>query len=411
MNAQRQRFGHASIRALLLGALCVASASGCYAPLHSYDIPASTLPDTFRAPVRTMGEPLNFASLTIPAPPEYILGPNDILEVTIHGLYPDAEVRPVRAQILGDGTVVLPLVGSVHVGGLNVGQAHEAISNAFDPEFIKDSRINVYLVERSTTSVLVLGEVTMPGVYRLPKYENDVGHAIAIAGGLTIDAGTELEVHRRIPLEQAQQAALINELQQGEPGATVTLPDAVDEHLQDAASLPGGHEPVRIIRIPMRGLPPEAVYPNDVVLSPGDVVVVPSRKHEVFYVVGKLSPTNFTRFNIGARERDLGAGFLLPRDRDIDVVTAVAMAGYIDPIDSPTTVTVHRICPNGEPMLIRVDLIAARYDRRETIMVQAGDIIYLNPDAAWWTRRTLDRLIEPILTLSFRKWIGLGGAN
>jgi hypothetical protein len=128
-------------------------------------------------------------------------------------------------------------------------------------------------------------------------------------------------------------------------------------------------------------------------LLEGDVVLVPSRKAEAFYVVGKLASTNFVRFNIGARERDLGAGFLLPRDREIDVVTAVAMAGYIDPIDSPTTVTLQRVGPDGEPMLILVDLIAARYDRTQTILVEAGDIIYLNPDAPWWFRRTFDRMV------------------
>ena len=49
-------------------------------------------------------------------------------------------------------------------------------------------------------------------------------------------------------------------------------------------------------------------------------------------------------------------------DAVIDVVTAVSMAGYIDPIDSPTTVTVHRMLPNGPPLLIHVDLIKARFD-------------------------------------------------
>ena len=41
-------------------------------------------------------------------------------------------------------------------------------------------------------------------------------------------------------------------------------------------------------------------------------------------------------------------------------------------------------------MMIHADLIKARYDRRETILVQPGDIIYLNPDHKWWWRRALD---------------------
>jgi hypothetical protein len=94
---------------------------------------------------------------------------------------------------------------------------------------------------------------------------------------------------------------------------------------------------------------------------------------------------------------------VLPRDREVDVVTAVAMAGYIDPIDSPTTVTVHRRLPDGQPLLIRVDLIKARYDYRETVLVQAGDIIYLNPDLPWWLRRTFDRVVPELIIEAYRR--------
>ena len=77
------------------------------------------------------------------------------------------------------------------------------------------------------------------------------------------------------------------------------------------------------------------------------------------------------------------------------------MAGYIDPIDSPTTVTVHRVAPNGQPLLIYVDLIQARYDARETVLVAPGDIIYLNPDGPWWFRRTFDRVVDSLILLPY----------
>ena len=96
---------------------------------------------------------------------------------------------------------------------------------------------------------------------------------------------------------------------------------------------------------------------------------------------------------------------MLPEDREIDVVTAVAMAGYIDPIDSPTTVTVHRTMPEGTPLLIRVDLIKARTDPEETVFVQPGDIIYLNPDAWWYSRRLFDHLIRGALGDTFGRWL------
>jgi len=180
---------------------------GCWAPLCSPGVPACALPDEFRTPMRTAGPPLNFASLSLPPQRDYILGPDDVLEVIVHDLYPGGGgVQPIRAQIMADGTVQLPLVGPVRVGGMNVMQAHVAINRAYADGFIKEPRTNVYLAERSLTSVLVLGEVGAPGMYRLPKYENDVAHALAVAGGLREDAGLEIEVHRRITPDQVHAA-------------------------------------------------------------------------------------------------------------------------------------------------------------------------------------------------------------
>ncbi len=160
-----------------------------------------------------------------------------------------------------------------------------------------------------------------------------------------------------------------------------------------------------ILRIPLRGYGITALDTQQTVLNPGDVIVVPQTVQKVFYVVGKLSEQNRTRFSLDARNREIGNGFLLPKDRDIDVVTAVAMAGYIDPIDSPTTVTVHRHQPDGESLLVHVDLIAARYDKHESILVQPGDIIYLNPDYQWWFRRTFNSSLERALGIAGGFWL------
>ena len=159
------------------------------------------------------------------------------------------------------------------------------------------------------------------------------------------------------------------------------------------------------MRIPLRGDGGQSLTPSDVMLRPGDVVVVPERRDDVFFVVGPLSQTNRVRFSVGSQDREIGSGFLLPNDREIDVVTAVAMAGYIDPIESPTTVTVHRTQADGMPLLIRVDLIRARTDPQEMVFVQPGDIIYLNPDSWWYSRRLFDHLLRGALSSALGRWL------
>src|SRR5687768_12485291 len=93
------------LRAATAGLACLTLAclGGCWAPLCSRGIPARGLPNEFRMPIRTAGPPLNLASLTIPPQADYILGPNDVLEVLVHNLYTQGAPVPVRAQVMGSG--------------------------------------------------------------------------------------------------------------------------------------------------------------------------------------------------------------------------------------------------------------------------------------------------------------------
>ena len=383
---------HLCVVVTLASMMC---ATGCYAPLKSHGIPAAVLPDSFRMPSRTAGPPLNFASLTTLPPRDYLMGADDILEITVPGLTDEVDPTQRRFLVMANGEIHLPQVGAVNVNGMNLVEAQQEITRACANGFIVDPKVNVVLAQKSITNVVVLGSVKQPGTYPLTKYENDVGHALAAAQGLAEDAADVIEVHRRVVPKDTSPAVRVSRLP-SLPGEA-NLPCPCFSHQND------GDVARNVLQISLRGNSAQRLRAEDVALQAGDVIVVPSRRHEVFFVVGQLNRNNTARFTIGDRERELGIGFILPRDREIDVVTAVAMAGYIDPIDSPTTVTVHRRLPKSQPMLIHVDLIKARYDPRETVLVMPGDIIYLNPDAPWWFRRTFDRIITDLILLPYAR--------
>ena len=365
---------------------------GCWAPLGYQGVPARSLPEDFRVPRRTGSVPLNLAQLTLPPAGDYLLSTNDVLDVTVPGLYDRSESNPLRVTVMSEGNIHLPMIGSVKVAGMNLLQVQQLLNEAYGRDFLVKPSVNVTLFEKSPVSVLVMGQVNAPGQKILSKYQNDVGRALAAAEGLTEDAADYLEIHKH---SSTRDNASLN---------CRRLPPCWDGGFEGFTNGPVVvDDRPNVIRIPLRQTQPEHIEQSKITLGPGDVVFVPDRKHEVFFVVGKLNQTNTVRFTVGDRERELGVGFILPRDRDIDVVTAVAMAGYIDPIDSPTTVTVHRTRPNLQPLLITVDLIAARSDPRETILVQPGDIIYLNPDFPWWFRRTFDRSVVDLITIPYAK--------
>ncbi len=383
--------------------------SGCYVPLRSAATPAACLPDVFRTPSANAYGDKNLSSLVAPKPFDYRLGPDDVLNVTVRGLTETVEAVPMVAQVMGDGTIALPLVGEVDVNGLNLADAQRKIDAAYSNDLLVNPRVSVSLASKAMFDVTILGEVTTPGVYELPRYQNDVAHAIGSAGGLSNFAADRIKIHRRV-----SDPRLANE-----PGLKPAP--------LGGAKVPGPTEWIDVvIQIPLRGGQPtmmadgnlivkEKLTPDDVTLRHGDVLDVPRKPDPVFFVVGPLSDINAVNFTVSDRDRQLGNAFILPDDRDIDVVTAVVMAGYIDPIESPSTVTVHRSIPGRPPMLIRVDLIDARYSWKENIYVQPGDIIYLNPDACWWWRRTFDNVVPELITIPYgealARWINPFGVG
>lgn len=372
---------NASQRCLLLVAALSLLSTGCWAPYRSYGVQARDLPDSFRLPERVFGDDLGLANLTVPPPPQFLLGPEDLLEVTVIDRANVEQVPPTQVRIQPDGTLHLPLIPPLSVARMSISQAQAAITKAYANQIFVQPRVRVAVVAVATVNVLVLGEVNEPGIKNLPRYQTDVGHAVAAAGGFTDLAGGAIEVHRHIQRSMVEHRSY-----------AATMLTRYEDHPE---------RPKSVMRIPLRGLPAGALVSQDVALGAGDVVVVPSRKNEVFWVVGELNDNNFVRFTLGNRDRELGTGLVLPPDREIDVVTAVVMAGYIDPINSPTTVTLQRTEPDGSRLLILVDLVEARYDPRASVLVRAGDIIYLNPDSQWWLRRTFDRIVPEALTIPY----------
>ena len=366
-------------RALLLSVLLypLALQTGCYAPLSSRGVSATLLPDSFRQPYRSMGSPLNLSSLTGPVEAEDVFGVGDLVEVRIPDLLGAANVESIQAKVGEQGSIYLPLVGPVPIAGLSVPEAHRALEKAVGEDVLRSPRVSILLVEKAVVDVVVLGSVKTPGTYALPRDQADAAHALAAAGGLAERGSYRVEIHRRfgrLPREGTSE---------GQFSSDACNVEYID--LRDCS----------------------CVGQVDATLADGDAIYVPNRNNDVFYVVGNLHPQARNRFTIGNDDRELGGGFLLPRDRDVDVVTAVAMAGYLDPIESPTTVTIHRRMANGESLLIKSDLIKARYDPRESVMIMPGDIVYLNPDPHWYFRRLFDRVFPDAVTISYRRLLGL----
>lgn len=424
---------------LFLVCLLIAAASGCAALTNPVAdaIPVRRLPPEAFGPSRRELVPIAMTLLEQPGSAVYRVAPGDVLGVWVEGVLGDRTITPpmftapqveMRDQrrlppamgyplrVREDGTIALPLIKPVLVAGRTLTEIEEALLQAYTtPKQLLqpgNERIAVTLMQPRQHSIIVLREeassfspagitaVMLTGkrgtgqVIALPNGENDVLHALALTGGLP-----GLDTYDEIVIQRAR-------FQEGEDV------DAIRRQIESGAAPPSAG-----VRIPLRIRPGEKLPfgPGDVVLHTGDVVYLRARDGEVFYT-GGLLPTG---------------EHVLPRDRDLDVVEAVAairgpivngafannnLAGnLINPgigFDNPALLVVVRRLPNGRQLPIRVDLNQALRDPRERILVQPGDLLILqelpNYALARYLGTTLFNLNMTYIPFTGQSLVGVG---
>ena len=117
-----------------------------------------------------------------PVSKEFLLGPEDVLEVTVwrnQDLSRTVVVRP-------DGKISLPLIGDVQASGLNSAQVAEKIAARL-MEFKENPNVSVSIKEVNSYFIYVLGEVLKPGKYPIKSYAT-VLQGVSLAGGFTLYA-------------------------------------------------------------------------------------------------------------------------------------------------------------------------------------------------------------------------------
>lgn len=156
----------------------------------------------------------------------YVLGPEDVVEVSVYGNDDLSRVVTVRP----DGMISLPLVGEIRAAGLTPEQLRERLVPLY-ARFIRNPQVAVIVREFRRVRVTVLGQVMRPGVHEL-RLGSSVLDALASAGGLTEAAGLgELRLSRGqappvvIDLERLLLRGEVALNQRLETGDTLVVPE------------------------------------------------------------------------------------------------------------------------------------------------------------------------------------------
>lgn len=128
--------------------------------------------------VGCVGEQVNY-KVDMVAPSEFLLGPEDVLNVTIwknQDLSREVVVRP-------DGMISMPLVGDIQATGLTANLLAKRIAERLT-EYLASPIVFVQVKDVNSYFIYVMGEVAKPGKYSLKSYAN-VMQGISLAGGFT----------------------------------------------------------------------------------------------------------------------------------------------------------------------------------------------------------------------------------
>jgi protein involved in polysaccharide export with SLBB domain len=134
-----------------------------------------------------------------PVPPDYRLGPGDILLLILTG---DVELTHTLS-VSRDGFVLIPQVGQVPVTNLTLDQFREVLFTRLGPVYSgvrrganATTRFGVSVANVRTTQVYVVGEVIQPGAYQLSALGTALT-ALYAAGGVTEEGSVRrIEIRR-----------------------------------------------------------------------------------------------------------------------------------------------------------------------------------------------------------------------
>jgi polysaccharide biosynthesis/export protein len=182
-------------------------------------------PSTGTPPMITeINNALTAAALLSPTgSPDYRLGPEDLLQITLFNI-PQGEAgvtpRQTEMRVSQEGKLSLPLLGEVEVAGLTTSGLEQLLRGRYD-QYLHKPQVGVQVKEYRSQVVTVTGAVRNPVVSQLtsPKTLIDM---LAVAGGINERAGGQVHLYRQGP--EGRQSYVIDLLALAKNPTVVNMP-------------------------------------------------------------------------------------------------------------------------------------------------------------------------------------------
>jgi polysaccharide export outer membrane protein len=243
--------------------------------------------------------------------------------------------------------VEVPLVGRVQVGGMELEQAEQTIAaESLGRGIFRTPCITVTMKQPRMNKITVVGAVEEPGVQNVPRMSSTLLAALVAAGGLSKEAGPDVEIRRTKPSGAGPR---------GWGGAEGAL-TSYEQSMGGPAGM--------TFRVNLATAARERASPY--LLEDGDVVHVLKRNIPPISVIGLVQKPG---------------EFEYPTSRPLYFLDAVALAGGVSSPVADSVVVIRRPTGQTAPVNIAISIQAAKRGR-ENIELQPGDTVSVERTAA-----------------------------
>lgn len=273
--------------------------------------------------------------------PDYTLGPEDVLTITVFNLPEMTET--VRVE--NDGTITVKLLGPVKAAGLTVAQLRDELQNDWGKTYLQDPHVTVFIRQFHSSPVSVVGAVAKPGLYQLPGPRTLI-QVLAMAGGVNMPGTAAGNLQGGAP---AGRWAYITR----KKGFTGLKPvDGIAEMAPDQIKVDLGR----------------LLYSQDTALNidikPFDTVTV--SKAGIVYVVGNVTKSG---------------GFTLENRDNLTALEALSLAEGFKPGSNTKHDEIIHTLPDGTRQIITVDLGKIMKGKAKDPVLTANDILVVPSSA------------------------------
>ncbi len=289
---------------------------------------------------------------------DYPIGPGDVLEISVP---PIDELRKRTVRVEADGTISLPMLGTLKAGGLTEEQLHAALQDKLKT-YMYNPEVEVFVKEYHSREVAVIGAVNSPGLVTLSGPNETVLEMLTRAGGLNEKAADEVIL---LPAEYSTEPAAGRIAQ-----VSTQAPLPADGLRRSAADTARAREAFQqrevgallhqsshplVIGLKNTALTGSGGYLN-MPVRPGDVIVVPGGG-EVMVVGWVQNPGHF----------QVGSG--------LTVLGAIGAAG--GPMYAADASDVHliRTRRDGSKLVLKIDLSKIKDGSEPDLPVRGNDVI------------------------------------